>query len=37
MKNKFSLFFFVVSVAFINAQVPDAKLDELVKEYIKDF
>jgi CubicO group peptidase (beta-lactamase class C family) len=37
MKNKFSLFFFVVSVAFINAQVPDAKLDELVKNTLKTF
>ncbi|KUY19782.1 serine hydrolase [Elizabethkingia miricola] len=37
MKNKFSLFFFVVSAVFINAQVPDAKLDELVKNTLKTF
>ncbi|WP_337059174.1 serine hydrolase domain-containing protein, partial [Elizabethkingia meningoseptica] len=37
MKNKISLFFLSVSFAFVNAQVPEAKLDDLVKNTLKTF
>ncbi|AQX11183.1 serine hydrolase [Elizabethkingia meningoseptica] len=37
MKNKISLFFLSVSFAFVNAQVPEVKLDDLVKNTLKTF